>query len=76
MNVSSLAEFDLGTKFSEKEISDSVTDTTFESSHIMQRVEVYYASREQLKAMGVPVDQAKAVAFPRAFSGFCKPPRE
>lgn len=73
---SSPAEFDLGTKFSDKTVADAVTSTEFEAAYVISKVEIFYASREQLEAMGVPVSQAKEVSFPQAFGGYCKPPRQ
>lgn len=70
-------EFDLGTKFSQTSLEDKVTNTEFQSSHIIRKTEIYYASEEQLKLMGVRLDKKSEVAFPEAFSvGFCRVPGE
>lgn len=74
-SATSTGGFDLGTKFSDKSIEDGVTNTDFKASHILKKIEIYYASKEQLVAMGVPVAQAKEVSWPQAFGGYCKPPK-
>jgi hypothetical protein len=72
-----LAEFDLGTEFSKKEIEDKVQDAEFEIGSLYSTFEIYYASRESLEAMGVPLFKTTQVAFPKAFPNkFCKPPRD
>lgn len=78
-NVSSLSastNFDLGTKFSKEVVEDQVTTAKFKIAYELGRIEIYYASLEVLKKMGVPTERAKEVAFPQAFSGFCKVPEE
>lgn len=69
--------FDLGTEFSDEVVTDKVTNTSFDIDYTLGAIEIYYASREQLIAMGVPVDKENSVAFPSAFksTGFCKVPR-
>lgn len=77
ISLSRSAEFDLGTKFSDNSVEDKVVNSEFEKGYELGRIEIYYASRSQLESMGVPVEMAKAVAFPQAFTpGFCKPPRK
>lgn len=73
-----VADFDMGTKFSESSLEDKVENTKFKSSHIISKIEIYYASEEQLRRMGVPVDKETKVAFPEAFGskGFCKVPKK
>lgn len=66
---------DMGTKFSEESVQDSVVDSKFDINYELGRIEIFYASRKVLESMGIPVDKASAVAFPSAFKGFCKPPR-
>lgn len=75
-NNVSAKSFDLGTKFSDKTVEDKVESVTFEASQILSRIEIYYASKEQLKAMGVPIEKAMEVSFPQAFGGYCKPPSQ
>lgn len=69
--------FDLGTEFSDKEITDQVTEVEFETGYLETTIEIYYATRESLIEMGVPVEKETKVAFPTAFpSKFCKPPKK
>jgi hypothetical protein len=69
--------FDLGTEFSKKEISDKVRDVEFETGALYTTFEIYYASRESLLALGVPLEKTAQVSFPNAFPNkFCKPPRD
>jgi hypothetical protein len=71
------AAFDLGTEFSKNEISDKVRDVEFETGSLYTTFEIYYASRESLQAMGVPLEKTAQVSFPKAFpSKFCKSPRD
>jgi hypothetical protein len=68
--------FDLGTKFAEQSINDKVVDSSFKIGSIASQFEIYYASESALRSMGVPIDQSRQIAFPKAFKkGFCKPPR-
>lgn len=72
-----LAAFDLGTEFSKTEISDKVRDVEFEIGSLYTTTEIYYASRDSLEAMGVPLEKVSLVSFPKAFpTKFCKPPRD
>jgi hypothetical protein len=74
---STVQGFDLGTEFSDKEISDKVTEVEFEKGYLESTFEIYYASRDALLAMGVPLEKETAVAFPKAFPAkFCKPPKK
>ena len=71
-------EFDIGTVFTDKEVEDKVTNVEFEQGRLLEFVEIYYASRAQLEAMGVPIKKEAAVNFPTSFqgAGYCKPPRK
>jgi hypothetical protein len=74
--VMNSASFDLGTKFSDQTVHDAVQSVEFEFGRRMKTIEIYYASKSALRDMGVPVDQASSVTFPKAFQpGYCKPPR-
>ena len=67
--------FDLGTAWGEAKY-DYVTNTEFETGPVTETVDIFYASRESLLAMGVDLDKSTAVNFPRSFpNGFCKPPK-
>lgn len=68
------ASFDMGSGWGEA-AKDSVHEVQFETGEALAEVVVYYASLESLKAMGVNVDRAKAVAFPEPFKReFAQPP--
>lgn len=68
--------FDMGTEFSNKEINDSVTEVEFETGELLTTFTIYYASKEALLDMGVPIKKENNISFPQAFpSKFCKPPK-
>lgn len=74
--VQDMAAFDLGTEFSKKEVEDKVNEVEFEIGTELKLIEIYYASRQALVKMGVPVQKEGQVVFPKAFpSKFCKPPK-
>lgn len=66
---------DMGTKFSDESVSDSVVDSEFKIGRTLGTVEIFYASRSVLESMGVPMNRSMEVVFPKAFKGFCRPPR-
>ena len=67
--------FDMGTEFSHREVVDKVRDVDFEISIMALSLSIYYASRESLIYMGVPVNKETQVAFPDPFPAkFCRPP--
>jgi len=69
--------FDMGTKFSKIEVKDEVGTTQFEKEALKEEINIYYASFEALKQMGVPVEKEKPkVALPKGFkqTGFCVAP--
>jgi hypothetical protein len=69
--------FDMGTEFSDREVSDKVVDTEFEIGYLMTTFTFYYASKDSLVEMGVPVTKEAAVTFPDPFPAkFCRPPRK
>lgn len=69
--------FDMGTEYSEKEVSDKVVDVEFEIGYLLTTFTFYYASKEALMEMGVPMTKEASVTFPEAFSAkFCRPPRK
>lgn len=68
-------EFDLGSTWGQR-VFDKVEMVEFDRGNIIDTSVVYYASRDVLEAMGVPVIVKKAVSFPDPFpSQFCKPPK-
>ena len=71
------AEFDMGTEFSDKEVSDKVETTQFVRARKVEESTIYYASRNVLEKLGVVFDKTATVSFPDAFprdTGYCKPP--
>jgi hypothetical protein len=72
-----VSNFDMGTEFSQKQVTDKVQTVEFKRGHSAGLVEIYYASRPALESMGVKIDKTASVAFPQAFqpSQFCKPPK-
>lgn len=68
--------FDMGTEFSQKAIEDKVEDTMFEVSYRSCSFTIYYASREALIEMGIPIVKEAKISLPNPFpSKFCRPPR-
>lgn len=68
--------FDMGTEFSEREVEDRVHEVEFEIGAKLTSFSIYYASREALIDMGVPVIRTTQISFPEPFpTKFCKPPR-
>lgn len=67
--------FDMGTKWGEAKES-RVVEVEFERSGIVLNTNVYYASRQSLLEMGVPLGNEKQVSFPEPFadSKYAKPP--
>jgi len=67
--------FDMGTEFSEREVTDRVYDVEFEIGAYVGSVAIFYASKEALEEMGVPIVKKTHVAWPNPFpSKFCRPP--
>lgn len=71
------AKFDMGTEFSEQAVSDVVTEVSFEVGNLVSTTVIYYASRQALQSMGVPVTYQKQIPVtPNPFpKKFCSPPR-
>lgn len=68
--------FDLGTEFSDQSVEDKVDTVDFDWGRKLAQIEIYYASEQALRDMGVPIHQASSVTFPQSFPGsFCKPPK-
>jgi hypothetical protein len=69
------AEFDLGSTWGQR-LLDKVDTVEFERGAIIETLVIYYASREVLQAMGVPLTVQKAISFPDAFPNrYCTPPK-
>jgi hypothetical protein len=68
------ANFDMGTTWGNK-YQDKVTTTEFERGSHVGDIEIFYASRNALKSMGVPLINEKYVSFPKGFADFATPPK-
>jgi hypothetical protein len=69
--------FDMGTKFGEAKES-RVIEVEFEKGFLTLTANIYYASRQNLIEMGVPLGNEKQVSFPEPFpadSKYAKPPK-
>lgn len=71
-----LRGFDMGTKWGEAKES-KVVNVEFERGILAVSTEIFYASRQSLIEMGVPIGNEKQVSFPTAFadSKYAKPPK-
>ncbi len=67
--------FDMGTKWGEAKES-RVIEVEFEKGALVLTTNIYYASRQSLIEMGVPLGSEKQVSFPEPFSDgkYAKPP--
>jgi len=70
------ASFDMGTKWGEAKES-KVVEVEFEKGVLALTTNIYYASRQSLIDMGVPLGNEKQVSFPEPFanSKYSKPPK-
>jgi hypothetical protein len=69
--------FDAGTEFSKEAITDKVVDTEFDIGRLLVSIEIFYAYRSGLLALGIPIIKEAAITLPKAFPrSFCKPPRD
>lgn len=68
--------FDMGTKWGEAKES-KVVEVEFERGTLALTTNIYYASRQSLLEMGVPLGSEKQVSFPEPFadSKYAKPPK-
>jgi hypothetical protein len=68
-------EFDMGTEWGRKEHS-KVHNVPFERGCQAQSFDIYYASREALIAMGIPLFNELQVGLPQSFpNGYAQPPK-
>lgn len=68
-------DFDMGTEWGRKEAS-KVRNVTFERGCLAQSFEIYYASRDALIQMGVPVTNTLSVNLPQSFpNNYATPPK-
>ena len=68
--------FDMGTQWGEAKES-RVTEVEFEKGVLVFATNIYYASRQSLIEMGVPLSNEKQVSFPEPFADgkYAKPPK-
>ena len=71
-----LRGFDMGTKWGEAKES-RVTEVEFEKGVLALTTNIYYASRQSLLEMGVPLGNEKQVSFPEPFkeTKYSQPPK-
>ena len=73
--ASTKAEFDMGTEWGRKEHS-KVNTIPFDKGDLAYSIDIYYASRESLIAMGVPITNALTSNLPQSFPGkYALPPK-
>ena len=69
-------KFDMGTEFGRREVSKVVT-VDFERGCEAFSTDIYYASREALIEMGVPITNYLKTNLPKSFPNkYCTPPRD
>ncbi len=67
--------FDMGTEFGRKETS-KVQNVSFDRGCLAQSFDIYYASRESLISMGVPINNILSTNLPQSFPNeYCTPPK-
>jgi len=67
--------FDMATKWGEK-LESKVTNVEFERGCLCLSLDIYYASRDSLIDMGVPITKHQKVSSPESFPGtYAKPPK-
>lgn len=71
-----LRGFDMGTKWGEAKES-KVVNVEFERGILAVSTDIFYASRQSLIEMGVPIGNEKQVSFPESFadSKYAQPPK-
>jgi len=68
------ANFDMGSTWGQK-IESKVIETDFEKGVLSFTLDIYYASRQSLIEMGVPVNVGNQVSFPQSFPNkYATPP--
>jgi hypothetical protein len=68
------ANFDMGSTWGQK-IESKVIETDFEKGVLSFTLDIYYASRQSLIDMGVPVNVGNQVSFPQSFPNkYATPP--
>lgn len=67
-------EFDSATTWGSA-YKQEISYTDFQRSNNIEIQNIYYASQDALKAMGVIIETPPAISFPQSFQGFAKPPQ-
>lgn len=62
----SVSNFDMGSTWGQK-VQSKVVETTFEKGPLTFSTDIYYASRQALIDMGVPIYNQTQVSFPQSF---------
>jgi hypothetical protein len=71
---SPLRSFDMGSTWGQK-IESKVVETDFEKGCLTFNLDIYYASRQSLIDMGVPINVGHQVSFPQSFPNkYATPP--
>lgn len=71
---SPLRSFDMGSTWGQK-VQSKVIETNFEKGSLTFSLDIYYASRQALIDMGVPVNVGNQAFFPQSFPGkYATPP--
>lgn len=65
--------FDLGTTWG-KRVNDRVTTVEFDRGVTVGQLDLYYASRSSLEALGICFVDETPIAFPQSFPSYAKPP--
>jgi hypothetical protein len=69
-----LCSFDMGSTWGQK-VDSRVVETEFERGSLTFTLDIYYASRQALIDMGVPINVGPQVSFPQSFPGkYATPP--
>lgn len=70
-----IVSFDMETQWGQPK-NYKVKETTFERKSVVFALDIYYASRESLIAMGVDVSNEKRISFPESFKNkYATPPK-
>lgn len=73
-SINALRSFDMGSTWGQK-IESKVVETDFEKGCLAFNLDIYYASRQSLIDMGVPINTGHQVSFPQSFPNkYATPP--
>lgn len=77
-NIQTEPSFDIGTEFGKRE-SSRLSFTNFEKGNLIQKFDIYYASKESLIRMGIIplINTLSTNSLPQSFpnNNYCKPPK-